>query len=39
MERLKFAMPLKAIAYSEFVLPFEMLLREITSLDIGNFDK
>ena len=39
MERLKFAMPLKAVVYSEFILPFEMLLREITSLDIGNFDK
>ena len=39
MERLKFAMPLKAVVYSEFILPFEMLLREITSLDVGNFDK
>ena len=29
----------KAIEHSEFLLPFEMLFREITSLDIGNFKK
>ena len=33
------AIPPKAIEYSEFLLPFKMLFREITSLDIGNFDK
>ena len=33
-----FAIPPKAIEYSEFLLPFKMLFREITSLDIGNFN-
>ena len=36
---LNFAIPPKAIEYSEFLLPFKMLLREITSLDIGDFNK
>ena len=36
---LNFTIPPKAIEYSEFLLPFEMLFREITSLDIGNFKK
>ena len=36
---LNFAIPPKAIEYSEFLLPFEMLFREITSLDIGDFNK
>ena len=36
---LNFTIPPKAIEYSEFLLPFEMLFREITSLDIGDFNK
>ena len=38
---LNFAIPLKAIEYSEFLLPFEMLLlfREITIFHIANFNK
>ena len=36
---LNFAIPPKAIEYSEFLLPFEMLFREITSLDIDNFNE
>ena len=36
---LNFAIPPKAIEYSEFLLPFEMLFREITSFDIANFNK
>ena len=36
---LNFAIPPKAIEYSEFLLPFEMLFREITSLNIGDFNK
>ena len=36
---LNFAIPPKAIEYSESLLPFEMLFREITSLDISNFTK
>ena len=29
----------KAIEHSGFLLPFEMLFREITSLNIGDFNK
>ena len=36
---LNFAIPPKAIEYSELLLPFEMLFREITSSDIGDFNK
>ena len=36
---LSFTIPPKAIDYSEFLQPFEMLFREITSLDIGDFNK
>ena len=36
---LNFAIPLKAIQYSQFLLPFEMLFRENTNLYIGNFNK
>ena len=36
---LNFAIPPKAIQYSEFLLPFEMLLRQLTNLDTGNFNK
>ena len=36
---LNFAIPPKAIEYLEFLPPFEMLFREFTSLDIGNFNK
>ena len=36
---LNFAIPPKAIEYSEFLLAFEMLFREITSFYIGNFNK
>ena len=36
---LNFTIPPKAIEYPEFLLPFEMLFREITSLDIGDFNK
>ena len=36
---LYFAIPRKAIKCSEFLLPFEILFREITSLDIGDFGK
>ena len=38
-ESLNFAIQPKAIECSEFLLPFEMLLRKITSLGIGNFQK
>ena len=34
-----FAIPPKPIEYSEVLLPFEMLFREITNLDIGDFNK
>ena len=37
--RLKFAIPPKAIEYMEFLLPIEMLFRNMTNLDIGNFNK
>ena len=36
---LNFTIPPKAIEYSELFLPLEMLFREITSLDIGDFNK
>ena len=36
---LNFTIPPKAIEYSEFLLPFEMLFTETTSLDIGDFNK
>ena len=36
---LNFTIPPKVIEYSEFLLPFEVLFREITSLDIGDFSK
>ena len=36
---LNFAIPPKANEYSEFLLPFEMLIREMANLDIGNFNK
>ena len=36
---MNFAIPPKAVEYSEVLLPFEMLFREINSLDIGNFNK
>ena len=36
---LYFAIPPKATKCSEFLLRFEMLFREITSLDIGDFSK
>ena len=36
---ISFTIPPKAIEYSEFLLTFEMLFREITSLDIGDFNK
>ena len=36
---INFAIPPKAIEYSKLLLPFEMLFREITSLDTGNFNK
>ena len=36
---LKLTIPPKAIEYSEILLPFEMLFRETTSLDIGEFNK
>ena len=38
-EGLKLTIPPKAIEYSEILLPFEMLFRETTSLDIGEFNK
>ena len=34
-----FAVPLKAIEYSEFLLPLEMLFTEITNLNICDFNK
>ena len=36
---LDFTIPPKAIEYSEFLLPFEVLFREITGLYIGDFNK
>ena len=36
---LNFTIPPKAIEYSEFLLPCEMLFREITGLDIGDFNE
>ena len=36
---LNFSIPPKAIDYSEFLLVFEMLFREITSLGISDFNK
>ena len=36
---LNFTIPPKATEYSEFLLPFEMLFREINSFDIGDFNK
>ena len=36
---LNFTIPPKAIEYSKILLPFEMLSREITNLDIANFNK
>ena len=36
---LNFTIPPKAIEYSKISLPFEMLSREITNLDIANFNK
>ena len=36
---MNFAIPPKAIEYSEFLLPCEMLFGESTNLDIGNFNK
>ena len=35
---LSFTISPKAVEYSEFLLPFEMLFRETTSLSIGDFD-
>ena len=36
---LSFAVPPKAIEYSEFLVPFEMLFRDINSLEVSNLDK
>ena len=36
---INFVIPPKAIEYSELLLPFEILFREVTSLDTGNFNK
>ena len=36
---LGFAIPLKAIEYSEFLPPLEMSFREIISLESKNFNK
>ena len=38
-KNLNFAVPPKAIESSEFLLSFQMLFREVTSLGIGNFNK
>ena len=38
-EGLGFAIPLKAIEYSEFLPPLEMSFREIISLESKNFNK
>ena len=34
-----FTIPPKAIEYSEFLIPFEMLLRDINSLEVSNLNK
>ena len=36
---LRFAIPPKSIEYSEFLVPFEVLFRDINSLDISNLNK
>ena len=36
---LSFAIPPKTIEYSEFLVPFEILFRDINSLEVGNLNK
>ena len=36
---LSFAIPSKTIEYSEFLVPFEMLFRDINSLEVSNLNK
>ena len=36
---LSFAIPPKNIEYSEFLVPFEMLFRDINSLEVSNLNK
>ena len=36
---LSFAIPPKTIEYSEFLLPFEMLFRDVNSLEVSNLNK
>ena len=36
---LSFAIPPKTIEYSEFLVPFEMLFRDINSLEVSNLNK
>ena len=36
---LSFAIPPKTIEYSEFLVPFEMLFRDINGLEVGNLNK
>ena len=36
---LSFAIPPKTIEYSEFLVPFEMLFRDINNLEVSNLNK
>ena len=36
---MSFAIPLKNISYADFILPFELLYRDVDSIEVFNLDK